>query len=263
MPGLLSGKVAIVTGAGGGIGGAIVARLALAGADLSLVDRDFSYTAQWGGPASASEVVDLVKAAGQRAIVAEGDASERDFAQSVVNQAMSAFGAIDILVNCAGGAFTPIPESFASTSSDAEFEVLFRANYRSTVVFSQTVIPCMRRTQSGTIVNITSGYGNITPRDGSRSHYLASKAAVTSFTTSLANEVGEYGIRVNAISPGLILSPRVKVQAFASSNAEREQLDRICMRRFGQPDEIAKVVEFFASDLASYVTGQVLPVTGG
>lgn len=262
-PGALTGKVAIVTGAGGGIGSAIVGRLARAGADVALVDRDFGFTAEWGGLGSSESLAEQVRAAGRRSVVAEGDGADRAFAQAVVAQTQTELGSVDILVNCAGGAFTPAQSSFASTISDDDLELLFRANYHSTVTFSQTVVPLMKSQGAGAIVNITSGLGHLVPRDGSLAHYLASKAAVTSYTTSLANEVGQHGIRVNAISPGFILSPRAAAQSAARGTGQREQVERISLRRFGQPDDIAKVVEFFAGDLAGYVTGQVLAVTGG
>jgi NAD(P)-dependent dehydrogenase (short-subunit alcohol dehydrogenase family) len=263
MPHLLSGKVAIVTGAGGGIGSAIAARLAQAGADLSLVDRDYAATAKWGGHGSASSVVALVEAAGRRAIVAEGDAADRSVAQFVADKTLAEFGAIHVLVNCAGGVVTPADQSFASTISDDDLEVLFRANYRSTVAFSQTVVPVMKTQGSGAIVNITSAMGHLSARNGALSHYHASKAAASSYTVSLADEVGQFGIRVNAIAPGLILTARAAVQAAARGMGKDDQLERVALRRFGQPDDIAKVVEFLAGDLASYVTGQVLAVNGG
>jgi NAD(P)-dependent dehydrogenase (short-subunit alcohol dehydrogenase family) len=261
--GNLDGKVAIVTGAGGGIGSAIAVRLARAGADVALIDRDFAFTAEWGGLSSSAALVEEVRAAGRRAIVAEGDGADRAFARAVADQAVGELGSLDILVNCAGGAFTPAAASFASTTSDDDLERLLRANYLSTVTFCQTVVPTMRSQECGSIVNITSGLGHLVPRNGSLAHYLASKAAVTSYTTSLANEVGQYGIRVNAISPGLVMSPRAAAQSAERGAGQYEQRERIALRRFGQPDDIAKVVEFFAGDLAGYVTGQVLAVTGG
>ncbi|WP_375504132.1 SDR family NAD(P)-dependent oxidoreductase [uncultured Jatrophihabitans sp.] len=263
MPNLLTDKVAIVTGAGGGIGSAIAARLAQAGAVLSLVDRNFASTAEWGGHASTASVVALVEAAGSQAIVAEGDAADRSVAAAVAEQTLAKFGAIDILVNCAGGVVTAADRSFASTSPDEDLDTVFRANYRSTVTFSQSVLGVMRQQGSGAIVNITSGLGHLSSRDGALSHYFASKAAVSSYTTSLAQEVGSFGVRVNAVLPGLILTPRVAAQAPDRGAVRPEQLQRISLRRYGQPDDIAKVVEFFASDLASYVTGQVLAVNGG
>ncbi|GAA1515840.1 3-oxoacyl-[acyl-carrier-protein] reductase [Nocardioides humi] len=259
----LAGRAAIVTGAGGAIGSAIASRLAKAGADVAIVDRDFTFTAQWGGHASASEIAALVTAAGQRVVVAEGDAADRSFVESVVARAERAFDRVDVLVNCAGGALTPAEDSFASTISDADLELLFAANYRSTVNFCQSAVPRMRAQGSGSVVNITSGVGHLVPRDGSLAHYLAAKAAVTSYTVSLANEIGQYGIRVNAVSPGLVMGPRTAAQAADRGAGREEARERVALRRFGDPDDIAKVVEFFAGDLSSYVTGQLLAVTGG
>src|SRR3954451_17020976 len=161
MPHLLSGKAAVVTGAGGGIGSAIAARLAQAGADLSLVDRNFASTAEWGGHDSTSSVVALVEAAGRRAIVTEGDAADRGVAESVTEKTLAEFGSIDVLVNCAGGVVTAAQDSFASTTSDEDLEEVFRANYRSTVTFSQSVVRPIKQQQSGAIVNITSGLGHL------------------------------------------------------------------------------------------------------
>lgn len=260
---LLEGKVAIVTGAGGGIGSAIATGLARHGADVALVDRDFAFTASWGGHSSAEAVVMEVEALGRRCFATEGEASDRELARSVVERTLDQLGSVDVLVNCAGGAITPADDSFASTISDADLDTIFAANYRTTVTFSQSVVPAMRAQGSGSIVNITSGVGHLVARNGSLAHYLASKAAVSSYTASLANDVGQHGIRVNAISPGFILTPRAAGQAAARGAGQPEQRERISLRRFGEPDDIAKAVVFFASDLAGYVTGQILAVTGG
>ena len=260
----MRGRIAIITGAGGGIGRSIALRLAAQGVDLSLADVDFGSTAPWGGPVDARSTVREIEARGRRAIAFQGDVAERHVAEELAKWTADEFGGIDFLVNCAGGAITPAQNSFASSSNDDDRTALFRANYETTVMCCQSVIPYMLRQQRGSIVNITSGVGhNVVPRNGALAHYLAAKAAVTHYTGSLANELGSAGIRVNAVSPGLIMSPRVAAQAADRGDATCEQLGSVALRRFGVPDDVAKAVEFFCSDLSSYVTGQVLAVNGG
>jgi NAD(P)-dependent dehydrogenase (short-subunit alcohol dehydrogenase family) len=258
------GKVAVVTGAARGIGRAVALRLARAGADIALADVNLDGAQQWGETLTAATVADEVRALGRRSIGVENDLSKRTSAEALIAQTVRELGRIDILVNCAGGAFTPIETSFASISPDQDMDLLFGANYASAVFCCQSALPHLRAAGPGAaIVNISSGAGNGATRDGSIAHYLAAKAALTSFTRALAGELGPAGIRVNAIAPGIIFTARVAKLAKERDLGTDTQLAQVALRRWGNADDVAKVVEFLTSDMAGYVTGQSIAVNGG
>jgi NAD(P)-dependent dehydrogenase (short-subunit alcohol dehydrogenase family) len=259
----LEGQVAIVTGGGGGIGRAVALRLARAGADVAIGDLDLANDARWGAKLSAADVPGEVRALGRRSVGLVADLGERASCNQLVDLTRAELGRVDILVNAAGGAFTAPETSFASSTPGADMEALFRANYCGTVACCQAVAPWLRAQGSGAIVNFTSGGVVAPPIDGSLVHYLAAKAAVGLYTRSLAAELGPSGVRVNAVAPGIVHSPRVASLAVQRGIGSQEQTAHIPLRRFGTPDDIAKVVEFLVGDLAGYMTGQVISANGG
>ena len=257
----IAGKIAVVTGAARGVGRATALRLARAGADVVISDLDLDGAKTWGETLTAATVMDEVKALGRRSIGVEGDLSDRAAANSLIERTVREMGRIDILVNNAGGVIAPVETSFATTTPDEDMELLFNANYRTMVNCSQAAAPHLRA-QSGAIVNVTSGVGTVPP-NGSIAHYVAFKGGVTLFTRSLAAELGPDGVRVNAVSPGTTLTARIVAQAERRGIGTPDQVQNIALRRFGQADDIAKVIEFLASDLAGFVTGQCIAVNGG
>jgi len=261
----LSGKVAIVTGGGRGIGRSIALRFASLGADVVVVSRDLSPQGErYGEVFTAPTVAEEIQATGRRGLGIEGDLRHRETAQRVVAQTLDEFGRIDILVNNAGGALTPIDRSYASIMPDEDMTELMEVNYLSAVYCSQEVVPAMRRAGGGSIVNISSTAAlNASIPNGRLAGYSIAKAAVQVYTRFLAAEVGKDGIRVNAVAPGIVETARILASAKARGIGTPEDLEKIPLRRFAQPEEIAGAVEFFASDLSSYVTGQVLSVCGG
>ncbi|MGE0829926.1 MAG: SDR family NAD(P)-dependent oxidoreductase [Hyphomonadaceae bacterium] len=260
----LEGKAAIVTGAARGMGRAIALRLARAGADVAIADIDLNGAKAWGEELEADSVAGEIQKIGRRAIGVEGDLSQRAAADALIAKAVAAFGRLDILVNCAGGAITPMETSFASITPDADMEKLFGANYRSAVYCCQAATPHLRKAGAGAaIVNISSGAGNSAAPNGSLAHYVASKHALTTYTRSLAGELGPEGIRVNAVAPGIIFTARVAKLAKERNLGTDEQLKSVPLRRWGFADDIAKVTEFLVSDMAGYVTGQCIAVNGG
>jgi NAD(P)-dependent dehydrogenase (short-subunit alcohol dehydrogenase family) len=259
----LAGRVAIVTGGGGGIGRAVALRLARAGADIAIGDLDLANDTRWGAELSAVDVPGEVRALGRRSVGLVADLGQRTNCGQLVDLTLAEFDRVDILVNAAGGAFTAPETSFAASTPDADLEALFRANYHSTVACCQAVAPILRAQGSGAIVNFTSGGVVAPPIDGSLVHYLAAKAAIGLYTRSLAAELGPSGVRVNAVAPGIVHSPRVASLAAQRGIGTQDQAASIPLRRFGTPDDIAKVVEFLVGDLASYLTGQVISANGG
>ncbi|CAN5638862.1 3-oxoacyl-ACP reductase FabG [soil metagenome] len=259
-----TGKVAIVTGAGRGIGRAIALRLAREGCDVLVADLDLAGAAQYGEELGAATVSDEIIALGQRSVGFQGDLCERSTARDMVARAIEAFGRVDILVNNCGGAFTPIERSKASVMPDEDLASMLQINLYSAIFCCQEVLPAMRAQGGGSIVNMASRAGvDPAARDGRLTPYGLAKTGVIQYTRFLAHDVGPDNIRVNCLAPGTIFTARIKQLAQLRGLATDADLQEIPLRRFGTPDEVASVVEFFASDRSSFVTGQCLSVCGG
>lgn len=239
----LKGKTAIVTGAARGIGKAIATAFAAQGAQVVVSDRD-----EDAAKATALEI-------GGDAIAVKADISIDADVEALVDKAISAFGKIDVLVNNAGiGATTLFLES-----SREEFERVVRINLTGTFLVSQSVAKKMVSRKSGSIINIASLSGQ---KGGvGRSAYGASKAGVELLNKVMAVELADYGINVNAIAPGPILT---EVSKTMHTLETREAYHRLVpQRRYGEPEEIADAAVFLASDEARYITGHTLNVDGG
>jgi 3-oxoacyl-[acyl-carrier protein] reductase len=239
----LDGKVAIVTGAGRGIGKAISVALAREGASVVMSDRD------------KEEVVHAAAAVDGRAIAVQADISSDSDIAGLVQQAMDAFGKIDVLVNNAGVGATTL---FLETSRE-EFERVVRINLTGTFLVSQAVARKMVERKYGRIVNIVSLSGQ---KGGvGRSAYGSSKAGIDLLTKVMAVELADSGIAVNAIAPGPILTEVAKAMHTVETREAYHRL--IPQRRYGEPEDIAEAAVFLASDEAKYVTGHTLNVDGG
>jgi NAD(P)-dependent dehydrogenase (short-subunit alcohol dehydrogenase family) len=259
----LEGRVAIVTGGARGLGRAYALRLATLGADVAVVDINLQGAADFGEMLTAESVPAEIRALGRRSIGLQSDLGQRSLVNDVVRQVKKELGRVDILVNNAGGAITPVDRSFASTVPDEDLELISAANLMSTIYCCQAVVPIMREQKSGAIVNISSTAGITTVPGGRLAHYAMAKAAVTHYTRYLASEVGPYGIRVNCIAPGIILTSRVAAQSAARNIGTGSEVRAIPLRRMGMPEDCAKVLEFLVTDLSDYVTGQCISVCGG
>jgi len=250
----LGGKVAIVTGAGRGLGRAAALALAKAGAQVG-VNALHADTAE----STSNEI----KALGGRAVALNADVTKSDEVNQVIKKTMQEFKRIDILVNCAGASAREEASLFKDSREDVWTRVI-DLNLKSVLICTRAVINYMIEQKAGKIINISSTSGKI--GDWGLVDYSAAKAGVIGFTRALALEVAPYGINVNAICPG-------QMESGARAHAEvlnpffNEVVKRIYgsipMGRRGKPEEVAEVVVFLASDESSYITGQSLCIDGG
>jgi 3-oxoacyl-[acyl-carrier protein] reductase len=239
-------KAAIVTGGGQGIGRAAVLELAHRGHNVSVCDLVGD---------RAERVAEEVRSGGQQSQAFGADVSNKADVERVINKTLEQFGRIDVLVNNAG-THTPVK---VVDMTDETFDRITNTILKGTFYFSRAVLPTMISQQSGTIINLSSVWAWACGPEAAP--YCSAKAAVTAFTKSLAFEVGEYGIRVNAVAPGLV---DTELYRSTSSREDRDFLIANCpMGRECTPEEIAKPIGFLASQEASWVNGETLTVSGG
>ncbi|MBW2057396.1 MAG: 3-oxoacyl-ACP reductase FabG [Deltaproteobacteria bacterium] len=241
----LKGKKAIVTGAGQGIGRSIALKLAGEGADVAVAERNPET-----GEGTRRTLVDL----GREALVFPIDVADQGEVQGMVDRVLEVWKRIDILVNNAG--FDRGATLFKVTRED--WEAVLGVHLRGTLNCIQAAAVHMVRSRYGKIVNISSVYG----RCGGMAaiSYSSAKAGVIGLTKSVARELGRYGINVNAVLPGLILTPTTSKMAEKYRNMI---VDNTPLGRIGRPEEVASVVAFLASDEASFMTGATVEVSGG
>lgn len=244
------GQVALITGASTGIGAALARAFGATGA---------SVVVHYGRSAEAAQAVARdIEAAGGQALLAQADVTDTAQLERVRDAALERFGRVDVLVNNAGSMVRRVP--VADSTDELAREVL-DINFTSTVAMCRLVIPAMRRQGRGSIINVTS----VAARHGGGNGavlYAASKGAVSTFTRGLAKELASSGIRVNALSPGVITTP------FHERFTNQQQMDAmvatIPLGRAGTPEECVGTVLYLASDtLSGYVTGQIIEVNGG
>ncbi len=244
-----SGKVAIVTGGATGIGYATALQLARLGASLVIASR----TADELQAAAAR----IAEASGSRCLALPTDVKNEEAVIQLIQRTVDEFGRIDILINNAGGTRMGPLEQIPSRGWDSIFEL----NTRSAYVATREAGRHMIGQKSGAIVNISSNAGITGVKGGA--HYSAAKAALQMFTTVTAAEWGRFGIRANCVAAGMIASPRAAAAWEAAGLDESDMAAGIPLGRAGTPDEIANMIVFFASDAASYITGQTVAVNGG
>lgn len=242
----LTGKVALVTGASRGIGQAAAIELAKAGADIIV---NFI-----GNEAVAQETVEAIEALGRKAIKIKANVGDADDVQAMVDEAHATFGHIDILVNNAG----ITRDGLLIRMKDSDWDEVLNINLKGVYLVTKAVVKLMVKQRAGRIINMTSVSG-VTGNVG-QANYAAAKAGVIGFTKTCAKELAARGITVNAIAPGFIETAMTDV---LPEKIKEGIAATVPLGRMGQPEEIAGVVAFLASDFASYITGQVLNVDGG
>jgi 3-oxoacyl-[acyl-carrier protein] reductase len=249
------GKTVLVTGGAHGFGRAIAHAFAARGAHTWTCDilaDGLTETAAQASPAAGGRI--------ETALV---DVTDRAAVGRLVDRVMQATGRIDILVNNAGGVCGQVGQPIEDVTQD-QWQVIFDVNVTGSFHFAQAVAPHMKAARAGRIVNISSGAGLGVSRTGIQA-YASAKAAQIGLTRQLAHELGPFGITVNNVAPGFVRSNPTTERQWESYGAEGQQqlVESIALRRLGSPADIAHAVLFFASDHASWITGQVLSVSGG
>jgi 3-oxoacyl-[acyl-carrier protein] reductase len=241
-----TGKVALVTGSGRGIGKAIAMKLAENGATLVINDV--------GDSAPAEQTAAEIKALGRQAAVIMADVSSSADVTRLVETAISTFGKVDILVNNAG----ITRDQLTMKMSDEEWDKVLAIDLKSVFLCTRAVLRPMLKQRSGRIVSMSSVVGII--GNAGQANYAAAKAGIIGFTKTIAKEVASRGITVNAVAPGFIDTPMTQV---LSEERKQVLLNNIPLGCLGTPRDIAETVAFLASDEARYITGQVITVDGG
>ncbi|MBQ9138825.1 MAG: 3-oxoacyl-[Alistipes sp.] len=243
---LLEGKVALITGAGRGIGKAVAMRFAEQGADIAFTDLELND----GVLATVAEL----EAHGTRVKAYASNAADFEQSHAVVEQIVADFGRIDILVNNAG----ITKDGLMLRMSEAQWDAVINVNLKSAFNFIHAVTPVMSRQRTGSIINMSSVVG--VSGNAGQCNYSASKAGMIGLAKSIAKEMGSRGIRANCIAPGFIIT---EMTGQLSEEVREQWAKAIPLRRGGTPEDVANVALFLASDLSSYVSGQVIHCCGG
>ena len=246
----LKDKVAIVTGGASGIGRATCKLFADEGATLVIADLVFE---------AADELATELKEQGHKATAVATDVTDIDAAHNLAKVTLSTFGRIDILANIAGGSAGPVIKTKSSVFAESgkeRWDEMIALNLYGTLNCTRAVVNHMIEGRSGKVVNCASTAGVIGMQKAAE--YAAAKGGVIAFTKTLAKELGQYGINVNCVSPGVVGTPRILQRPEL-----RACVDGIPLGRLGKPEELAQVILFLASDESSYITGENIVVAGG
>lgn len=246
MSKLLEGKTAIVTGAARGIGKAIAVRFAGEGCNIAFTDLAIDDNAK----ATEHEIAAL----GVKVKAYASNAADFEGTHTVVNEIVKDFGRIDILVNNAG----ITRDGLMMRMSEQQWDSVINVNLKSAFNFIHALTPVMMKQKAGSIINMSSVVG--VHGNAGQANYSASKAGMIGLAKSVARELGSRGIRANAIAPGFIIT---EMTHRLSDEVRDEWIKQIPLRRGGKPEDVADVALFLASDLSSYVTGQVIQIDGG
>ena len=244
--GLLDGKVALITGAARGIGKAIALKYAEEGADVAFTDLVINEAAE--------QTVSELEAFGHKVKAYASNAASFDETHAVVEEILKEFGRIDILVNNAG----ITKDGLMLRMSEQQWDAVLTVNLKSAFNFIHALTPVMARQRAGSIISMSSVVG--VSGNAGQCNYSASKAGLIGLTKSIAKEMGPRGIRANCIAPGFIISD---MTAALPDDVREQWIKTIPLRRGGTPEDVAKVALFLASDLSSYVSGQVIHCCGG
>ena len=243
---LLEGKVALITGAARGIGKAIALKFASEGCDIAFTDLVIDE--------NGKKTEEEIAAFGVKAKGYASNAADFEACHNVVAEVVKDFGRLDILVNNAG----ITKDGLMMRMSEAQWDAVIGVNLKSAFNFVHAVTPVMMRQRTGSIINMASVVG--VHGNAGQANYSASKAGMIGLAKSVAQELGSRGIRANAIAPGFIITD---MTAALSEDVRKQWAAQIPLRRGGTPEDVANVATFLASDLSSYVTGQVIHCCGG
>ena len=243
---LLKGKVALITGAARGIGKAVALKFAHEGADIAFTDLELN--------AQAEQTRQEIEACGVTCRAYASNAADFEATHAVVEQIHRDFGHIDILVNNAG----ITKDGLMLRMTEQQWDAVINVNLKSAFNFTHAIVPVMMRQRGGSIINMSSVVG--VNGNGGQCNYAASKAGMIALAKSIAKEVGSRGIRANCIAPGFILTDMTQQ---LPDDVREQWIKTIPLRRSGTPDDVANVATFLASDLSSYVSGQVIHCCGG
>lgn len=243
---LLEGKTALITGAARGIGKALAIRFAQEGANIAFTDLEINE--------AAKETEKEIEAMGVKVKGYASNAANFDQTHEVVAEIVKDFGSIDVLVNNAG----ITKDGLMLKMTEAQWDAVLTVNLKSAFNFIHAVVPVMSKQRKGSIINMSSVVG--VHGNAGQCNYSASKAGMIGLAKSIAQEMGKRGIRANAIAPGFIITAMTDQ---LSDDVKKAWCDKIPLHRGGTPEDISDVALFLASDLSSYVTGQVIQVDGG
>jgi 3-oxoacyl-[acyl-carrier protein] reductase len=243
---LLENKVSIITGATRGIGRGIALKFAEQGSDIVFTFRS--------SVNQADELAKEIETFGVKALYFQSDAADSLQADAIVNQTLETFGRVDILVNNAG----ITQDNLLMRMSEEQWDNVINTNLKSVFNFTKSITKPMLKQRKGSVINISSIVGN--GGNAGQANYSASKAGINGFTKSVAIELGSRNIRVNAIAPGFI---ETEMTGQLDTTVVENWVKNIPLKRGGTPEDVANLALFLASDLSTYITGQVINVCGG